>query len=59
MPLIETELGDNVGFSCSVVQPRIAAALVINRQQSRGTDPGHLFDQEESMIISLSLVLSV
>ena len=59
MPLIETELGNNVDFSCSVVQAKIAAALVINRQQSHGTDPGHLFDQEESKIIKLSLVLSV
>ena len=40
------ELGDTVEFSCSMVQPRIAASLDINRQQLQRTNLGKLFDQE-------------
>ena len=53
------ELGDTVEFSCSIVQPRVAASLDINRQQLQRTNLGHLFDQEVCMSTNLKLVLSV
>ena len=53
------ELGDTVEFSCSIVQPRVAASLDINRQQLQRINLGHLFDQEVCMSTNLKLVLSV